>query len=68
VPIRRAAPASPLDSPGPQPRDGARKRRPCGAGPSRLPCSHPDKFRGYEGMVFDVADKPWPGTEDYEKA
>lgn len=22
----------------------------------------PDKFRGFEGMVFDVADKPWPGT------
>ena len=22
----------------------------------------PDKFRGFEGLVFDVADKPWPGT------
>jgi catechol-2,3-dioxygenase len=22
----------------------------------------PDKFRGFEGMVFDVANKPWPGT------
>ena len=26
----------------------------------------PDKFRGYEGMVFDVADAPWPGTREYE--
>lgn len=24
----------------------------------------PDKFRGFEGIVFDVADKPWPGTEE----
>ena len=23
----------------------------------------PDKFRGFEGMVFDVADKAWPGTD-----
>ncbi len=23
----------------------------------------PDKFRGFEGMVFDVADVPWPGTK-----
>jgi glyoxylase I family protein len=23
----------------------------------------PDKFRGFEGLVFDVADKPWPGAE-----
>jgi catechol 2,3-dioxygenase-like lactoylglutathione lyase family enzyme len=23
----------------------------------------PDKFRGFEGLVFDVADKPWPGTD-----
>ncbi|ROZ52888.1 hypothetical protein EEB12_29075 [Rhodococcus sp. WS1] len=22
----------------------------------------PDKFRGIEGLVFDVADKPWPGA------
>jgi|UniRef100_UPI0040474076 catechol 2,3-dioxygenase-like lactoylglutathione lyase family enzyme len=26
----------------------------------------PDKFRGFEGMIFDVADKPWPGTPDYK--
>jgi len=24
----------------------------------------PDKFRGFEGLVFDVADEPWPGTKD----
>ena len=24
----------------------------------------PDKFRGFEGLVFDVADVPWPGTDD----
>lgn len=23
----------------------------------------PDKFRGFEGIVFDVADEPWPGTD-----
>ncbi|WP_275559126.1 VOC family protein [Streptomyces sp. 5-6(2022)] len=23
----------------------------------------PDKFRGVEGLVFDVADQPWPGTD-----
>ena|SRR5882757_7350704 len=23
----------------------------------------PDKFRGFEGLVFDVADKPWPGSK-----
>jgi len=22
----------------------------------------PDKFRGYEGMVFDIAERPWPAT------
>lgn len=22
----------------------------------------PDKFRGVDGLVFDVADQPWPGT------
>jgi methylmalonyl-CoA/ethylmalonyl-CoA epimerase len=22
----------------------------------------PDKFKGHEGILFDVADKPWPGT------
>lgn len=22
----------------------------------------PDKFRGHEGIVFDIADKAWPGT------
>lgn len=26
----------------------------------------PDKFRGYEGMVFDIADKPWPGTAEFD--
>jgi len=25
----------------------------------------PEKFRGYEGMVFDIADTPWPGTPDF---
>jgi len=24
----------------------------------------PDKFRGFEGLVFDVADVSWPGTND----
>ena len=24
----------------------------------------PDKFRGFEGLVFDVDDKPWPGTDN----
>ncbi|GGG18372.1 lactoylglutathione lyase [Caldovatus sediminis] len=28
----------------------------------------PDKFRGHEGIIFDVADKPWPGTEEYDRA
>jgi catechol 2,3-dioxygenase-like lactoylglutathione lyase family enzyme len=23
----------------------------------------PDKFRGFEGLVFDVADQQWPGTD-----
>jgi glyoxylase I family protein len=23
----------------------------------------PDKFRGFEGLVFDVAGKPWPGAK-----
>ncbi|MEY4214957.1 MAG: hypothetical protein RL458_3183, partial [Pseudomonadota bacterium] len=27
----------------------------------------PDKFRGFEGMVFDVADAPWPGTREYDE-
>jgi catechol 2,3-dioxygenase-like lactoylglutathione lyase family enzyme len=28
----------------------------------------PDKFRGFEGMIFDVADAPWPGTREYDQA
>jgi len=24
----------------------------------------PDKFRGIDGLIFDVADLPWPGTSE----
>lgn len=27
----------------------------------------PDKFRGFEGMVFDISGEPWPGNVDYRK-
>ena len=27
----------------------------------------PDKFRGFEGMVFDISEEPWPGNVDYHK-
>ena len=27
----------------------------------------PDKFRGFEGMIFDVSEEPWPGNADYHK-
>jgi len=27
----------------------------------------PDKVRGFEGMVFDISEEPWPGNVDYHK-
>jgi catechol 2,3-dioxygenase-like lactoylglutathione lyase family enzyme len=26
----------------------------------------PEKFVGYEGMIFDISEDPWPGTAEYE--
>ncbi|MBW8269868.1 Bug family tripartite tricarboxylate transporter substrate binding protein [Caldovatus aquaticus] len=51
-------------APGGEPCGGERELTPVDDGKDR----RPGTFRGYEGIVFDVAARPWPGTEEYDRA